>query len=134
LNKDDHSYAFRFYFRDKINGRHDELPEKKYLVVRARSFLASPLLIQAGLTDENGSVMAAEFKAAPGKTVFRIPLKKFKPAEYLIIPRPFPDFLPYRIQGSSTSFDWSSTETLQLEIRSAKKDGVNLQIERVWLE
>ena len=63
-----------------------------------------------------------------------IPLDSFAKAQYLVIPRPFPDFLPYKIQSGNKLFDWSSLETLQLIVKPGNQSNVDLYIEKIWLE
>jgi hypothetical protein len=134
VNKDNRNYAFKFYFKEKIIGRYDELSQKKFLVVKASDYLSLPQPIEVGLIDKNGSVLAGEMVITPEKKVFRVALSTFKTAQFLIIPRPFPEFLPYTVQSFNKSFDWSSVETLQLIVKPGREDDVNLNIEKIWLE
>jgi len=128
------NYAFKFFFGNKIKGRSNELSQKKFLAIETSDRLTSPQPIQIGLLDKNGSVMAGELAVLPNSTIFRIPLDSFVKAQYLIIPRPFPDFLSYKIQSGNKSFDWSSMETLQLIVKPGNQSNVDLYIEKIWLE
>jgi hypothetical protein len=130
----DRSYAFKFFFGNKIKGRYDELPAMKYLVIKASNLLASPQPVQVGLTDRNGSVMSGEISIIPGEMIYRIPLENFAGAPYLVIPRPFPDFLPYKIRHGNQPFDWSRAEGLQLMVRPGSQSNIGLYIEKIWLE
>lgn len=128
------NYAFKFYFGEKIKGRQDELLKKKYLVIKADGLLPTPQLLEAGLTDCNGSVMAGQLMVNAKEKIFRIPLATFKPAAYLVIPRPFPDYQDYKVQVNGMLFDWSVLEMLQLVVKPGKQGNVHLNIEKVWLE
>ena len=130
----DHSYAFKYFFGDRIKGRCDELLQKKFLAIKVTDLLTSAQPIQIGLIDKNGSVMAGEITVMPEEKVFRISLDSFVKAPYLVIPRPFPDFLPYKIQSGIKSFDWSSIETLQVIVKPGSQNNVDLYIEKIWLE
>jgi len=134
VNKSDRNYAFKFFFGGKIKGRCAELQQKSFLVVRASNQLSSPQPIEIGLIDANGSVVAGEMTILPKEKVFRIPLDALEKAPFLVIPRPFPDYLPYRIQSGITPFDWSSAETLQFMVKSGNQSNVDLYIEKIWLE
>jgi hypothetical protein len=134
VNNSDSSYAFKFYFKEKIRGRYNELEQKKVLAVKASTSLRSAQPIEVGLIDKNGSVLAGEMIINPNEKVFKIGLSSFKPAQFIIIPRPFPDFLPYKVQTFNKAFDWSSVETLQLVVKPGGKEGINLNIEKIWLE
>lgn len=134
LNKDNRDYAFKFYFREKIKGRCNELLQKKFLLIEGSNLLSLPQPLDIGLIDKNGSVLAGDINIRPEEKVFRIPLTALTNSQFLIIPRPFPEFLPYKVLSDSKSFDWSSIETLQLIVKPGKRKGININIERIWLE
>jgi hypothetical protein len=134
IDKADRNYAFKFFFGNKIKGRTSELLQKKFLLVKASNTLSSAQPIEIGLIDKNGSVMAGIITIAANEKIFRIPLKDFANAPFLIIPRPYPEFLPYEVQPNNKPFDWSSIETLQLEVKQGKQENVDLNIEKIWLE
>jgi hypothetical protein len=133
-NQDNRSYAFKFYFGDKIKGRSQELSQMKYLVVKASNMLSVPQPLEIGLIDKNGNVHAGVMMINPGEHHFRMSLDTFSSAPFLIIPRPFPDFLPYQVQPVSGNFDWSSLEVLQLIIKQGKQANVDLYIKEIELE
>lgn len=130
----DRNYAFKYFFGEKVKGRSDELTQMKFLVIKASDLLNTPQPIEVGLTDRNGSVLAGEINITPEEKIFRIPLQSLVKASYLIIPRPYPDFLPYKIQTNSKPFDWTSPETLQVIVKQSAQENVNLNIEKIWLE
>lgn len=134
VSKNDRCYAFKFFFGKNIAGRIDELPHKKFLAIKASNHLSSPQPIEIGLIDKNGSVLAGEMKVKPEGKVFRIPLNTFKDAPFLVLPRPYPDFLPFKVQSSGKPFDWPSVEAMQLIVKPGKKANVDLNIEKIWLE
>jgi len=133
-NKNDRSYAFKFYFAEKIKGRSEELLQKKYLVVKASNLLPVEQPVEIGLIDRNGSVFAGQASLDKNSKVLRIPLNTFKTAPFLVLPRPFPDFLPFKVPSGSKTFDWSSAEALQLMVMPGKQSNTDLQIEKIWLE
>jgi hypothetical protein len=134
INKNDRNYAFKYFFKEKIKGRCDEFMQKKFLVLKIANLLSSAQPIEIGLIDKNGAVLAGEITIEPTGKIFRIPLSTLTKALFLIIPRPFPDFLPYKIQSNSKPFDWTSVETLQLVVKPGKQANVDLNIEKIWLE
>lgn len=134
LDKNNRNYAFKFYFAGKIKGRQEELPAKKYLVIKAVSLLTTPQPLEAGLIDRNGAVMAGNILVTPGDTIFRVPLNTFKPSYYLVIPRPYPDYQDFKVQTDIQPFEWQALEMLQLVVRPGKQANVNLNIEKIWLE
>jgi len=127
-------YAFKFFFGNKIKGRSEELPLKKTLLVKTTNQLSTPQPVEIGLIDKNGTVMAAEITLIPEKNIFRIPLTDLANAPFIVLPRPFPDFLPFRVQPNNQPFDWPSAATLQLIVKPGNQANVDLNFERVWLE
>ena len=135
INKSDRNYAFKFFFGNKIKGRVNELLQKKFIVIKASNALSTSQPIEIGLIDKNGTVYAGSINLTSSEQIFKIPLSSFMKASYLIIPRPFPEFLPYKVQTSNTcAFSWSDIETLQLMINPSTQKNVNLNIEKIWLE
>lgn len=134
INKNDPNYAFKYYFGGKIKGRNDELQSGKNVVVKASNFLSMPQPVEIGLMDKNGSVLAGEIMIKTNEREFKIPLNSLAKASYLIIPRPYPEFLPYKISPDDKTFDWTSVETLQVIIKPGKQESVDLNIEKIWLE
>lgn len=128
------SYAFKYYFGDKIKGRRDELTQKKDLLIKATNLLPLGQVAEIGLTDQNGSVLAEVITLSPQKKEYSIPLDSFTKADFVIIPRPYPDFLPYQVTTNSKLFDWPSIETLQLMLIPGQQEKVDVKIERVWME
>ncbi|MFN8205923.1 MAG: cellulase family glycosylhydrolase [Bacteroidales bacterium] len=128
------NYAIKFYFGEKVKGRRNELSQMKFIAVKAINSLTVPQPLEIGLIDNNGCVRAGVVKINPGEREFRIPLGTFLPAPYLIIPRPFPEFLPYKVQPEGKAFDWSSIETVQVVILSDRSDSLDLNLEKIWLE
>jgi hypothetical protein len=129
----DLNYAFKYFFGEKISGRSNELPQKKQLVIKASNLLTSAQPMEIGLIDKNGTAIAAEINITPNENIWRIPLNEFSNGSFLIIPRPFPEFLPYKLPSNSKAFDWSSAEMLQVVVKPGKQENVNLNIERIWL-
>lgn len=134
MDKNDHNYAFKFFFGDKVKGRSSELSQKKFLVVKASKALSSMQSVEVGLVDKNGTVLAGEISINPNDKVYKLSLSTFTKAPFIIIPRPFPDFLPYKVQPNDELFDWSAIETLQVAIKQRKQENVDLSIEKIWLE
>jgi Beta-glucosidase/6-phospho-beta-glucosidase/beta-galactosidase len=130
----DKNYAFKYFFANKIKGQYEQLRQKKMIAIKAANALATAQPVEIGLIDKNGTVMAGTFAIAPEENVFRISLDNLKKVPFLIIPRPFPDFLPYTVQPDNKPFDWSAVETLQVVVKPGAQENVNLNIEKIWME
>jgi hypothetical protein len=134
INKNDSNYTFKYFFGEKIKGRNNELAQKKFLVIKASNFLTSPQPVEIGLCDENGSVMAAEFLLKQNETIYKLSLDSLKESSFLIIPRPFPEFLSYKTKVNTTQFKRENIETLQIVIKPGNQKNVDLSIQKIWLE
>ncbi|MBN2742796.1 MAG: hypothetical protein JXR39_02775 [Marinilabiliaceae bacterium] len=134
INPDKKSYAFKFFSGHRLNGRQHEITEKKHLMLKVTNNQPTAQPIEVGLSDKNGSVAAARVTLKPGQSVYSLPLSALQPAKYLIIPRPYPDFLPYKTNSNRHPLDLSQTETMQLEVLPGESPVVNVNIEKIWIE
>jgi hypothetical protein len=128
------NYAFKFYFANKVAGRSNELVEQKNIVIKVKNQKTHNQPIEVGLIDKNGSVVSATIMVSPKNNLYKIPLAKFKPAPFLVIPRPYPDYMPYTVDTNYHAFELKKAESLQVIVTSGKKSDVNLLIEKIWME
>jgi hypothetical protein len=134
LQKEDRNYAFKFYFGNKTKGRSDELAKKSSLVIKTTNSKTAPQPIEIGLIDKNGSVVSAKALIDNQSQTYRLVLNSFAPASFLVIPRPYPDFLAYSVETNEKPFDWTALETLQVIVKPGQEAAVDLLIEKIWLE
>jgi len=134
VDQDDKLYAFKSFFGDRIAGRRDELTGKTLMVMQYENLLTSSQPVEIGLADRNGTVFASDTLAIPGKGFLMIPVSSLKRVPYIILPRPFPLFLPLRAETSDMPFDLPSAESLQVVIRPGEAGETDLRIRRIWLE
>lgn len=108
-------YSMRFYFGKKIAGRSTELNNKTKLIIRAQSNLAFPL--QVALVNQHGQAFGALVEVIPGKNEYSVLFSDLKPVPLVLLPRPYPGFLPYYFQTPATAvFEITTTENLQLSV------------------
>jgi hypothetical protein len=133
LDKTNLGYAFKYHFGKSIQGRADELLQKKWIVIKAVNKTNSDQPTEIGLIDKNGAVMAQTVNIT-NSGIYKLELSTFAAAQFLAIPRPFPDFLHYQVQTNATPFDWQSIETLQVLVKPGTEANVDLLIEKIWIE
>ncbi|MFC7669793.1 hypothetical protein ACFQT0_22280 [Hymenobacter humi] len=126
----------RAYFGDKLASRQSELAAFKELVVRARS---SQPGVQAKVTLMTKDAVAYSAPLPLGAELqdVRIPLSAFRPDALLLVPRPYPGFLPLQYQsGSKVELKLSEAEVLQVVWDATKVTGspVSLDIESITLQ
>ena len=132
-------YTLKFYFKERIGARIDHLTLKNKMVIEGNSIGGEDVLIEVALQDKSGNVQSAELYLNSIDTLYSLSLSDFSEGKFAIIPRPFPEFLPYYSSYQSLkTFDWQTVETVQLTVKSANvKDsleGVKLSLKKIWLE
>jgi hypothetical protein len=116
-NQADSSYAFKFFFKDKIKGRYNELDRKKQVVIKLNNHAEKAQPVEIGFIDRNGSVKTGKAQVGAADQLVRIPLDTFTDGSYLVIPHPYPDFVPYRVNSNLKPIEWNALEMLQFEIK-----------------
>ena len=125
--------SLRAYFGDKLGSRARELAGFTTLVVRARASQADARATVT-LTTKDAVTFAAPLPLGPEMRDVRISLSTFRPAALLLVPRPYPGFLPLHYQPAVPStLKLADAEVLQIIWEAAGAPG-NLDIESVSLQ
>ncbi|HET8854408.1 MAG TPA: hypothetical protein VFM60_00680, partial [Salinimicrobium sp.] len=112
-----YEYSFKFYFGDKIAGRKNDLAIKENLVIKARSLNEKPVKLQVALVMDNGASFGKIVELDPQLKEYRIPLSRLQPVKTVLLPRPYPTFLPFYFKHEQTApFDTQRIESLQFSI------------------
>jgi hypothetical protein len=133
-------YSIRHYFGDLINGRKEDLGLMKNLVFRGDPAPGSKYPIQVSLVMKDGSAFGTLIKLKPKKNKYEVSLDKLERVKAVILPRPYPTFLPYySTAGKADKLDITQIESLQISIGPGiKEKDVNkvreLRISMVYLE
>lgn len=132
-----HDFALRYNFRDKIAGRAQEVSTFKKLVLRGNSKNKS-FPVQLALIDSAGNTYGGTLTLDPNKQEYTLDLAELRPVKQVVLPRPYPTFLPYFFEPSTVKpLDLSSIETLQISIGADVPDPeapYAFEIESVRLE
>lgn len=106
--------GFQFFFGDRLKGLGtQELPDT--LVLRARVTDGQAAVVQIGLIDAQANFFAAQMEPGPEFREIRVPLNVLKPAAQLLLPRPYPGFLPlHPAVASGVQLDLRQLEKLEL--------------------
>ena len=112
-----YDYSFRFNFRDRIRGSSPELEEKNYLVLKARSLMDHKVPLQVALVQKDGSSFGRILELSPEIREYKIKIRELKRVPTVILPRPYPTFLPYFFKSESAEeFRLQGSEALQFSI------------------
>ena len=110
----------------------------KDLVIKARSSVAEDLLIEIGLIDANGQNFSKEINLGSNWQLIRIPIASLKPGKSLLLPRPYPGFLPLWFSTDQVAnIDLKKLDKLQLFLRYDNMPldvDFNWELGAIWLE
>jgi hypothetical protein len=130
-------HTFKYYLGSEINTRRKVLHEKQHLVIKGQSFTDNNPTIEVSLIDKSGAVSSVQTKLKRCNDLIRIPLSQLHQGKYAIVPRPYPEFLPYyaNIENAS-NFELSQTETIQVSVLRDEGSAKSLKffLEAIWLE
>lgn len=135
-----HDYSFKHFVIDNILERAEDLTDKKSLVINARSLLNTATKVQIALTLKDGSSFGKVIELTPDKQKHRILLSDLTSTKTVILPRPYPTFLPYYFENTqNTNFDISHVESIQVSVgpeisQEERSKKLGIAITSIWLE
>ncbi|MCB0612260.1 MAG: hypothetical protein KDC75_03105, partial [Phaeodactylibacter sp.] len=112
-----HDFTMKYPFGDRLDGVRDQLAEKSTLVVQGGSGAGQPQRVQIALVGENGTAWGTVITLKPGNREVEIPVSSLRPVKTVILPRPYPTFLPYYFESNQPGqLDLSSIESIQISL------------------
>jgi len=132
-------FGMQFYFAEKIAGRKNELDSFSKLVIKARTN-AGLLNCKMILITNDAESFSAEITISNQGGEYELSLKSFKQDSALLLPRPYPGFLPlWSKPAKANQFKFSNTGMLQLLIRdiagkTSEKNEIEIESIRVKKE
>ncbi len=91
--------------------------KKKTMVVHASTMSSTPFPVQVSLVMKDGSAFGAMITLIADESMYKIKLDELKRVKPVILPRPYPTFLPYFSDaGKAMKLDMSQVESLQISI------------------
>ena len=129
--------AWQCYFGDKLKGRESELSAVDKIRIRAKTSNADQTQITIGLISIDGKTYSTTVNLNDQLSEIEIPLKAFEPDSTLLLPRPYPGFLPLKFKGSAKeTLNISHMEKLEISFGEIVKDPhqpLGIQVEFVHL-
>ncbi|HMJ67649.1 MAG TPA: hypothetical protein VK508_02075 [Cyclobacteriaceae bacterium] len=133
--------GFQYSFVHKLRGRSSELGTFDRLVIRARATGAPAVKGKIVVTCADAFSAAATVDLTNEFQDIEIPISSFAPAECILMPRPYPGFLPltFKATGSRSQIDVATAERIEVTIGSEiaptdKKNPYTLEVEYIWLQ
>lgn len=109
-------YSMRYNFSPHVAGRTRELHEFSKLVFRGKS-IGMDLPLQIALIDKAGNTFGGQIMLKEGMDEYVLNIADLKPVRQVILPRPYPTFLPYFFEMQSpATLDRKTIETLQISL------------------
>ena len=135
-------YSLRHFVGDLIKGREGDIQRMTALHFKGHSAGQASFPVQVELIMKNGAAYGQTFTLHPGEQQkdYQILLKDFKPVKSVLLPRPYPTFLPYYSAVESNGpLGLSQVESVQVSIGPgiAKEDWnkkYELHISSIWLQ
>jgi hypothetical protein len=130
--------GFQFPVVDALLARLNELNEFKTLVVRMRGKAPNVLQAKISLINVYGQAFSAHLAFGDNFQDIEIPIERFRSGASLLLPRPFPGFLPLHFNGGGGNFRLSEMVKgeLTLEGNTLEKNTkkITIEVERIWLK
>jgi hypothetical protein len=110
-------YTIRHYFGDLIHHRQEDIGSKKSIVVYAKTPGPFAFPVQVSLVMKDGSAFGGMITLDPSTSEYKIPVSELKKVQPVLMPRPYPTFLPYySVSGKSSRLDLTKIESLQISV------------------
>lgn len=131
--------GWQMLFANTWQGRTSEIASCSKLVIRARSGDSTPVKLKVTLATADGAAVAAYATVHGNFKNIELPLSSFKRDSFLLLPRPYPGFLPlYFTATGNEVFKLSNAEKLQVSFEKSNKADTSkeytLEVESVWLQ
>ncbi|MBC7830345.1 MAG: membrane or secreted protein [Chitinophagaceae bacterium] len=136
----DHTIGFVHYFGDKLVGRKPEIDSFNRLVVRAKTSETRPIKAKITLTNKDAFSFSTFINLNNTFQDLEVPINNLAQDSALLLPRPYPGFLPLWFKGSGiASFALADMERIQVSVgselhESEFKKPYSLEVESIWLE
>lgn len=127
--------GFQSFFADKMIGRATELNNLQNLIIKIKAN-ADNTRVKIGLIDADAHFFSAEILAGKTLRLIEIPLNQLKNDRQLLLPRPYPGFLPLYYQSPTTAaFNLKNAEKLEVTFGyGSNTEPGNITIESIYLK
>lgn len=123
--------GWQYFFAEKISGRSNELTSFTKLVIRARS--PHEVKIKLSLITTEADAFSTEIQLSKNWQDIEIPLSSLKTDSFLLLPRPYPGFLPLHFKAAGTrTFDITKAEKLEVSFGEKNQSPASIEVETVY--
>ena len=135
-----YDYSFKYVVSENIKGRLNDLDDKQYIKIKAKSLENNPINIQVALVLDDGSSFGVAIPLSNSIKTHVINLTDLKPVNTVTLPRPYPTFLPYFFEhNNKNKFNIETIESIQISIgprlsKNQKQQSLGIGLVNIWLE
>ena len=136
----DHTIGFVQFIGDKLKGRIAEADAFDKLVIRARTTESQTIKAKISLTNKDAFTFSAVVNLNTSFQDIEVPLSNFVVDSMLLLPRPYPGFMPLWFKASGvSSLKLADIDKIQITIGSDLSEAefkkpYSLEIESIWLQ
>lgn len=140
LHREPHTLASRFFFREKIAGRTDNLDRFSELVLQGYCTTGHPFPVELSLVMNDGTTCGGIILLEPGKETYSLKLDELERVNTINLPVAYPVFLPFYAEGNFLQpFDILRAESVQISIGPGIPEteydrSCGLAVEKVFLK
>ncbi len=127
--------GWQYFFGDDIAGRANELSVFTKLVVKARS--SGETKIKISIITANADAYSTSISLAKDWTEIKVPLSSLQKDGFLLLPRPYPGFLPLTFEtASKKSLNILDVEKIEISFGEGivSQAPVSIEVESVYLK
>jgi hypothetical protein len=127
-------FGWQYFFGNDIKGRKDELSSLRTIVIKARSGQNTNAKIT--LITANADAYSTSVSLTQSWQEIQIPLTSLQKDDFLLLPRPYPGFLPLKFKSSgATPFNILEAEKLEISFGdAAASTPMTIEVESVYLK
>lgn len=132
--------GLQLFIGDKLLGRVDDIKTFTKVIVRAKMHNGSPSKLRIAITTADAATYAAYVDLTDEFKNIDIPLTNFKADSSLLLPRPYPGFLPLWFKaGNFTGLNLEKMDKLEFTIGnilnpSQYNQPLGIDVEAIWLD
>jgi hypothetical protein len=125
--------GWQYYFDDKIKGRKEEISSFSKVVVKARS--PQNAVVKISLITTTADAYAASISLTSKWKKIELPFSSLQKSSFLLLPRPYPGFLPLRFTSTGTTpFNIADAERLEITFGDGASSQISIEVESIQLQ
>ncbi len=131
--------GMQLYIGDKLNNRAGDLPSITKLVIKARTAGTPNAKLRLALINQDAAAYATVVDLSADFKTIEIPFNNLKPDSSLLLPRPYPGFMPLWFKaGNFTGLKLPEADKLEITFngqlnQEQRGKAAAIEVEAVWL-